>query len=90
MTRSDYENMNIEELYIHMRLIRDVIQSHKPSYKNEAQDEKFRNMFINSLMRVKKERTVDNMMNLFFDCNCIGYAIYPTRAELKEMIEKVF
>lgn len=90
MTRSDYENMNIEELHVHLSLIRAVLRKHEPAYKNEAQDEKFKNIFLDSLMRLKNEQTVDNVLNFYFDCNCVGYAVYPTRSEVKEMISKVF
>lgn len=90
MTRSDYEKMNIEELHIHMSLIRDVIQKHEPAYKSEARDEKFKNIFLDSLMRLKNEQTVDSVLNFYFDCNCVGYAVFPARSEVEEMISKVF
>ena len=93
MDMSSYKNMNIEELHIHMNMIKSIIRTHDTKNNKdyqEQQEEKFKKLFMDSLLRMKDKPCVENMITLYFDCNCVGFNVYPTREELKNMIERVF
>lgn len=86
-----YNEMTIDELHAQMRQIKEVIRSKdRESAHGLEERSRFRKMFVESIKHFRNTLSIETITEFYFDCNSLGYAVYPTKAELVDLINQGF